>query len=146
MPSKALLAASGRVREMQNTAHLASLGIQLGSVNFERQPIADHAKNLATTIKGNLQRMVRKKLADKNPLFIDFEEDDDGSGTAEAIEEVNWRDPFSWIDRLSLAELGVTDAQINEGVVAFDEAVGEPDGSAVEAVPEASGEARRQQR
>ena len=56
MPSKALLAASGRVREMQNTAHLASLGIQLGSVNFERQPIADHAKNLATTIKGNLQR------------------------------------------------------------------------------------------
>ena len=41
---------------MQNAAHLASLGIQLGSVNFERQPIADHAKNLATTIKGNLQR------------------------------------------------------------------------------------------
>lgn len=56
VPSKALLAASGRVREMQNAAHLASLGIQLGSVNFERQPIADHAKNLASTIQGNLQR------------------------------------------------------------------------------------------
>ena len=56
VPSKALLAASGRVREMQNASHLASLGIQLGSVNFERQPIADHAKNLANTIKGNLQR------------------------------------------------------------------------------------------
>jgi hypothetical protein len=41
---------------MQNAAHLASLGIQLGSVSFERQPIADHAKNLASTIKGNLQR------------------------------------------------------------------------------------------
>lgn len=41
---------------MQNAAHLASLGIQLGSVNFERQPIADHAKNLASTIQGNLQR------------------------------------------------------------------------------------------
>lgn len=92
-----------------------------------------------TRIKGNLQRMVRKKLAEKNPLFVDFEEEDDGSGTAEAIEEVNWRDPFSWIDRMSLAELGVTDAQINEGVVAFDEAVGQLDGSA--AAPEASGEA-----
>jgi len=56
VPSKALLAASGRVREMKNEAHLKSLGIQVGSVTFDRQPIADHAKNLATTIQGNLQR------------------------------------------------------------------------------------------
>ena len=114
-------------------------------IKQDRQFLLDHALLFLPVedlgrIKGNLQRMVRKKLAENNPLFIDFEEDDDGSGTAEAIEEVNWRDPFSWIDRLSLAELGVTDAQINEGVVAFDEAVGELDGSAA-AAPEASGAA-----
>ena len=113
-------------------------------IKQDRQFLLDHALLFLPVedlgrIKGNLQRMVRKKLAENNPLFIDFEEDDDGSGTAEAIEEVNWRDPFSWIDRLSLSELVVTDAQINEGVVAFDEAVGELDGSAA-AAPEASGE------
>ncbi len=110
----------------------------------DRQFLLDHALLFLPVedlqrIKGNLQRMVRKKLAEKNPLFVDFEEEDDGSGTAEAIEEVNWRDPFSWIDRMSLAELGVTDVQINEGVVAFDEAVGDLEGSA--AAPEASGQA-----
>jgi hypothetical protein len=56
VPSKALLAASGRVRELQNTMHLKSLGIQVGSVSYERQPIADHATNLANTIQGNLKR------------------------------------------------------------------------------------------
>eukprot|EP00884_Botryococcus_braunii_P014206 jgi/Botrbrau1/22787/Bobra.0132s0113.1 len=56
VPSKALLAASGRVREMQNAMHLKSMGIQVGSVSFERQPIADHATNLANTIQGNLKR------------------------------------------------------------------------------------------
>ena len=56
VPSKALLAASGRVREFKNDAHLKSLGIQLGSVSYERQPIADHAANLAKTIQGNLAR------------------------------------------------------------------------------------------
>lgn len=113
----------------------------------DRQFLLDHALLFLPVedlqrIKGNLQRMVRKKLAEKNPLFVDFEEEDDGSGTAEAIEEVNWRDPFSWIDRMSLAELGVTDVQINEGVVAFDEAVGDLEGSA--AAPEASGQALAQ--
>ncbi|KAK9843540.1 hypothetical protein WJX81_008027 [Elliptochloris bilobata] len=56
VPSKALLAASGRVRELQNTMHLKSMGIQVGSVSFERQPIADHATNLASTIQNNLKR------------------------------------------------------------------------------------------
>lgn len=31
VPSKALLAASGRVREMQNEMHLKSMGIQVGA-------------------------------------------------------------------------------------------------------------------
>eukprot|EP00798_Chlamydomonas_sp_ICE-L_P022242 gene22242-29311_t len=55
VPSKALLAASGRVREFKNEQHLKSLGIQVGAVTFDRQAIADHASNLATTIQGNLK-------------------------------------------------------------------------------------------
>ena len=55
VPSKALLAASGRVREMQDTEHLASLGIEVGDVSFDREGIAAHAKNLANRVKGNLE-------------------------------------------------------------------------------------------
>ncbi|CAJ1955093.1 unnamed protein product [Cylindrotheca closterium] len=56
VPSKALLAASGRVREMKNSHHLESLGIEVeGEVKFSRQGIADHAKNLANRVKGNLE-------------------------------------------------------------------------------------------
>ncbi|KAG2493716.1 hypothetical protein HYH03_008229 [Edaphochlamys debaryana] len=56
VPSKALLAASGRVREMRDKAHLAAMGVQVGSVSFDRQGIANHAKDLAKTIQGNLRR------------------------------------------------------------------------------------------
>jgi dihydrolipoamide dehydrogenase len=56
VPSKALLAASGRVRDMQNTAHLSSMGIAVtGTVTYDRQGIADHAKNLASRVKGSLE-------------------------------------------------------------------------------------------
>lgn len=57
VPSKALLAASGRVRDMKNAEHLSSMGIQVkeGSVEFSREGIRDHAKNLATRVKGNLE-------------------------------------------------------------------------------------------
>jgi dihydrolipoamide dehydrogenase len=56
VPSKALLAASGRVREMRDEAHLKSLGIEVeGKVTYNRQGIADHAKNLASKVKGNLE-------------------------------------------------------------------------------------------
>ena len=56
VPSKALLAASGRVREMKDEAHLASLGINVaGDVEFDRQGIADHAKNLASNVKRGLE-------------------------------------------------------------------------------------------
>jgi dihydrolipoamide dehydrogenase len=57
VPSKALLAASGRVRDMQNTQHLKDMGISVqGSVTFDRQGIADHAKNLANRVKGSLEQ------------------------------------------------------------------------------------------
>lgn len=56
VPSKALLAASGRVREMKNDEHLKSLGITVeGEVKYDRQGIADHATNLASRVKGNLE-------------------------------------------------------------------------------------------
>lgn len=56
VPSKALLAASGRVREMKDAPHLESLGIEVeGDVKYSRQGIADHAKNLASRVKGNLE-------------------------------------------------------------------------------------------
>jgi dihydrolipoamide dehydrogenase len=55
VPSKALLAASGRVREMKNAEHLESLGIQVGEVTYSREGIAAHAKNLANRVKGNLE-------------------------------------------------------------------------------------------
>lgn len=56
VPSKALLAASGRVREMRNSDHLASMGVKVeGTVEFDREGIAAHAKNLANRVKGNLE-------------------------------------------------------------------------------------------
>jgi len=55
VPSKALLAASGRVREMQDAEHLKSLGIEVGEVTYSREGIAAHAKNLANRVKGNLE-------------------------------------------------------------------------------------------
>lgn len=56
VPSKALLAASGRVREMQNSAHLQEMGIEVeGNIKYSREGIAAHAKNLANRIKGNLE-------------------------------------------------------------------------------------------
>ncbi len=54
--SKALLAASGRVREMRDASHLTELGITVdGEVNYDRAGIAGHAKNLANRVKGNLE-------------------------------------------------------------------------------------------
>ncbi len=57
VPSKALLAASGRVREMRDTEHLQSLGIEVDAdnVSYSREGIAAHAKNLANRVKGNLE-------------------------------------------------------------------------------------------
>lgn len=57
VPSKALLAASGRVRDMKDTSHLAELGIEISeeAVSYSREGIAAHAKNLANRVKGNLE-------------------------------------------------------------------------------------------
>ena len=60
IPSKALLAASGRVRELQNTDHLNALGIQVDGISFERQAIADHAKNLVSKIQGDMINSLKR--------------------------------------------------------------------------------------
>lgn len=60
IPSKALLAASGRVRELRNTHHLQSLGIQLGQVSFDRQTIANHADNIVSKLRGDLTNSLKR--------------------------------------------------------------------------------------
>lgn len=60
IPSKALLAASGRVRELRDAHHLKTLGIQLGSVAFDRQAIANHAGNLVAKIQGDLTNSLKR--------------------------------------------------------------------------------------
>ena len=54
VPSKALLAASGKVREMGNEDHLAAMGIKTGGVSYEREKVAAHANNLASKVAKNL--------------------------------------------------------------------------------------------
>ena len=60
VPSKALLAASGRVRELADAEHLQDFGIHAGPVRFERQKIADHANKLVETIRANLTKTVER--------------------------------------------------------------------------------------
>jgi len=60
VPSKALLAASGRVRELADADHLKGFGIHAAPVRFERQKIADHACQLVETIRNNLTRALER--------------------------------------------------------------------------------------
>ncbi|MBD2608628.1 dihydrolipoyl dehydrogenase [Scytonema hofmannii FACHB-248] len=64
IPSKALLAASGRVRELRDAHHLKSLGIQVGNVEFDRQAIANHADNLVSKIQGDLTNSLQRLKVD----------------------------------------------------------------------------------
>lgn len=60
IPSKALLAASGRVRELRDAHHLKSLGIQVENVGFDRQAIANHALNLVSKLQGDLTNSLKR--------------------------------------------------------------------------------------
>lgn len=64
IPSKALLAASGRVREFGDNHHLQEMGIQLGGVQFDRSAIADHATNLVNKIQGDLTNSLKRLKVD----------------------------------------------------------------------------------
>ncbi len=60
IPSKALLAAAGRVRELRDADHLKSLGIHLGDVAFDRQAIADHANSVVTKQRDALTNSMKR--------------------------------------------------------------------------------------
>jgi len=60
VPSKALLAASGRVRELADAEHLAGFGIHAAPVRFERQKIADQANQLVATIRASLTKTLER--------------------------------------------------------------------------------------
>ncbi|MDF5712861.1 MAG: dihydrolipoyl dehydrogenase [Rhizonema sp. NSF051] len=64
IPSKALLAASGRVRELRNAHHLKSLGIQLSGVEFDRSAISHHAGNLVAKIQDDLTNSLKRLKVD----------------------------------------------------------------------------------
>lgn len=84
IPSKALLAASGRVRELRDTHHLKTLGIQLGDVSFDRQTIAQHADQTVSKLRGDLTNSLKRlkvdvlngwgKLAGKQKVVVETRE------------------------------------------------------------------------
>ncbi|KAL8121489.1 dihydrolipoyl dehydrogenase 2, chloroplastic-like isoform X2 [Apium graveolens] len=59
VPSKALLAVSSRMRELQNEHHLKALGLQVSAASYDRQGVADHANNLASKIRNNLTNSMK---------------------------------------------------------------------------------------
>ncbi|GJM94668.1 hypothetical protein PR202_ga11337 [Eleusine coracana subsp. coracana] len=59
VPSKALLAVSGRMRELHDEHHMKSLGLQVSSAGYDRQGVADHANNLASKIRSNLTNSMK---------------------------------------------------------------------------------------
>ncbi|MEO0406554.1 MAG: dihydrolipoyl dehydrogenase [Cyanobacteria bacterium P01_A01_bin.135] len=64
IPSKALLAASGRVRELQDAHHLQSLGVHVGSVSYDREAIAGHASTMVSKLRGDLTGSLEKLKVD----------------------------------------------------------------------------------
>ncbi|MGG6296063.1 dihydrolipoyl dehydrogenase [Leptolyngbya sp. AN02str] len=80
IPSKALLAASGRVRELRDAHHLKALGIQLDNLSFDRAAISSHALNLVSKIRDDLTNSLKRlgvdtihgrgKIAGPNKLSI----------------------------------------------------------------------------
>lgn len=64
VPSKALLAASGRIREMKDAHHLKSFGITVSDVQFDRAAVAGHASQLANKVKVNLEASLKAQGVD----------------------------------------------------------------------------------
>lgn len=64
IPSKALLAASGKVRELSHHEHLQSMGVNIGGVSFDRKLIADHANDLVSKIQADLTNSLKRLKVD----------------------------------------------------------------------------------
>ncbi|KAH8051281.1 dihydrolipoyl dehydrogenase [Aureococcus anophagefferens] len=70
VPSKALLAASGRVRDMGDEKHLESMGITVpGGVEFDRAGIAAHAEQLVNKVRGGLEGSLGRLGVELIPEF-----------------------------------------------------------------------------
>eukprot|EP00261_Vitis_vinifera_P026328 XP_010659694.1 PREDICTED: dihydrolipoyl dehydrogenase 2, chloroplastic isoform X1 [Vitis vinifera] len=59
VPSKALLAVSGRMRDLQDEHHMKAFGLQVAAAGYDRQGVADHANNLASKIRSNLTNSLK---------------------------------------------------------------------------------------
>lgn len=59
IPSKALLAAAKKVRELQNSKHLEELGIKVGELKFDKEKISNHAINLVNKIRQDLTNSLK---------------------------------------------------------------------------------------
>ncbi|OKH11242.1 dihydrolipoyl dehydrogenase [[Limnothrix rosea] IAM M-220] len=64
IPSKALLAASGKVREMSDQKHLQQFGIGVEQVSFSREAIAAHANDLVSKIQSDLTNSLKRLKVD----------------------------------------------------------------------------------
>jgi dihydrolipoamide dehydrogenase len=65
VPSKALLAASGRIRDMKDASHLKGFGITVtGDVQYDRAGVAGHAETLANKVKVNLEGSLKAQGVD----------------------------------------------------------------------------------
>ena len=93
VPSKALLAASGKVREIANYEHLAKFGIHASPVRFERSKIADHANNLVSDVRENLTKTLKRSGVE---IILGF-------GRLEGNQKVGVRDN-NGIDRIFTCE------------------------------------------
>ena len=93
VPSKALLAASGKVREIANYEHLAKFGIHASPVRFERSKIADHANNLVSNVRENLTKTLKRSGVE---IILGF-------GRLEGNQKVGVRDK-NGIDRIFTCE------------------------------------------
>ena len=70
VPSKALLAASGRVRDMGDEKHLESMGITVpGGVEFDRAGVAAHAEQLVNKVRGGLEGSLGRLGVELIPEF-----------------------------------------------------------------------------
>lgn len=60
-------------------------------------------------IKQNIQRLIREELAEKNPLYVDLNKEERDARDAENPE---WRDPSTWVDPQTFAELGLSKEEV----------------------------------
>ncbi|MEN9244819.1 MAG: FAD-dependent oxidoreductase, partial [Gloeomargarita sp. DG02_5_bins_242] len=60
IPSKALLAAAGRLRQLQDKETLKALGIAVEQIQVDRAGVATHAQEIVAKIRGDLTRSLER--------------------------------------------------------------------------------------